>query len=189
MEETKFGKMVMGALMRMLPFSIFIKDLSNEEIISLSSQCSSLTHRHIRSQIVCSLYSILVKNLLQGKSFEKAYSNTLEVIRPYIQEAEVKEFSRILDMSIVQGERISSTGYVIHSLESSIYCLATTDSFKSAVLKAVNLGFDTDTTVAVTGGLAGIIYGYEGIPKEWLQVIVKNELIESKIEEFIQIIN
>jgi ADP-ribosylglycohydrolase len=48
------------------------------------------------------------------------------------------------------------------------WCVATTDSFESAVLKAVNLGGDADTIGAVTGQLAGACYGMEAIPTQWL---------------------
>ncbi len=52
-------------------------------------------------------------------------------------------------------------------------------SYSKAVLKAVNLGGDTDTTAAVTGGLAGIYYGVENIPAEWIEQIArKQEIID-----------
>jgi len=57
--------------------------------------------------------------------------------------------------------------YVIHYLEASIWCIMTTENYRDAVVLAVNLGEDTDTTAAVTGGLAGLLYGLEGIPLEW----------------------
>lgn len=174
-----------GSLMRILPLSIFIKDFSNEEIISLSSECSSMTHRHIRSQISCGFFSFLVKNLLQKLSFVDAYEKAIKSIEKCIPKEEVKEFSRILDKSILKGERVSSTGYVIHSLEASLYCIYSTNNFKGAVLKAVNLGFDTDTTASITGGLAGIIYGYDEIPQEWRNVIAQREFIEGTIDKFI----
>ena len=53
---------------------------------------------------------------------------------------------------------------MLHTLKASIWCLLTTDNYKDAVLKAVNLGEDTDTTAAVTGGLAGLLYGLDNIP-------------------------
>ena len=50
------------------------------------------------------------------------------------------------------------------------------------MLKAVNLGDDTDTVAAIAGGLAGLYYGYEEIPKDWLAVIKKREWIEGMCE-------
>ena len=54
-------------------------------------------------------------------------------------------------------------------------CIFNTTNYKDAVLKAVNLGDDTDTVGAITGGLAGIIYGYDTIPSEWLEVLAKKD--------------
>jgi ADP-ribosylglycohydrolase len=76
-------------------------------------------------------------------------------------------------------ENIFSSGYVMHTLEASIWCLLTTDNYKDAVLKAVNLGEDTDTTGAVTGGLAGLLYGLENIPTNWIKQIARNDEIEN----------
>lgn len=65
-----------------------------------------------------------------------------------------------------------------HTLEASIWCLLTTDNYEEAVLKAVNLGFDTDTTAAVTGGLAALLYGYKSIPTDWISKIARKADIE-----------
>ena len=73
---------------------------------------------------------------------------------------------------------ISSTGYVVDTLNAALWCLLTTSSYEECVLKAVNLGEDTDTTAAVAGGLAGLIYGMEGIPSAWLKILKNRELIE-----------
>lgn len=67
---------------------------------------------------------------------------------------------------------------VAYSLEAAVWCLLNTSSYKECELKAVNLGEDTDTVAAIAGGLAGLYYGYESIPKEWLNVIQRREWIE-----------
>ena len=58
----------------------------------------------------------------------------------------------------------------------------TTDNYKDCVLKAVNLGDDTDTVAAIAGGLAGALYGYEAIPKEWRDTLIKRDFIEELCE-------
>lgn len=76
-------------------------------------------------------------------------------------------------------DEIPSNGYVVHTLMASIWCFMTTKSYKEAVLKAVNLGEDTDTTAAVTGGMAAIYYSMKGIPKKWLVSLArKDEILE-----------
>ena len=78
-------------------------------------------------------------------------------------------FSRVLSGEIggVSEADIVSNGYVVSTLEASLWCLLTTGSFEEAVLRAVNLGSDTDTTGCVTGGLAGIHYGLDHVPERW----------------------
>ena len=56
--------------------------------------------------------------------------------------------------------------------------MLTTDNYRECVLKAVNLGDDTDTVAAIAGGLAGALYGYSSIPQKWLDTLIKREYIE-----------
>ena len=76
-------------------------------------------------------------------------------------------------------EVASSGGYVMETLQAALWCLVKTDNYKACVLKAVNLGRDTDTTAAVAGGLAGILYGYDGIPAEWMEKLQRKDSIEN----------
>ena len=99
---------------------------------------------------------------------------------------EIKLFNRLLESNIseLSVDEISSGGYVLHTIEASIWCLLTTENYQNAVLKAVNLGDDTDTTTAVTGGLAGLLYGFETIPKTWLNQLARKDDIEDLAERF-----
>lgn len=84
---------------------------------------------------------------------------------------------------MLRVDRIDSSGYVVHTLEAAVWCLLNTKSYTECVLRAVNLGEDTDTTGAVAGGLAGLCYGYESIPTEWVSEIVSKEWIETLCED------
>jgi ADP-ribosyl-[dinitrogen reductase] hydrolase len=99
---------------------------------------------------------------------------------------EIKRFERILDGSIVEADEssIHGSGYVLHTLEAAIWCFMTTDNYRVAVLKAVNLGDDTDTTACVTGALAGLYYGREAIPVEWLNILARKNDIMKLSEDF-----
>ena len=97
---------------------------------------------------------------------------------------EIELFNRILknNISTFPEAEIKSSGYVLHSLEASLWCFMNSESYSEAVLKAVNLGEDTDTTAAITGGIAGIFYGFENIPEEWVADLVRKDDIEKLCE-------
>lgn len=86
---------------------------------------------------------------------------------------------RLLNGSInkLDYKELRGSGYVVHSLESSIWCLLNTENYKDAVLKAIHLGEDTDTTAAITGGLAALCFGFSSIPSNWVSDLVKSDEI------------
>lgn len=184
-----------GSLMRILPLLFYIKDLPIEKRFDITKDVSSITHGHIRSALACFIYLELALEILKGKNKWEAYRTMQETVRnfldynPVCSQNEMDKFHRILELKVgeydlallhtLQEEEISSSGYVLHSLEASIWCFLTTESYSEAVLKAVNLGEDTDTTGAITGGIAGIYYGFENIPEEWMAELVRREDIEN----------
>ena len=93
---------------------------------------------------------------------------------------EKKHFARLWDVEAfknLEEDEIKSSGYVVHTLEAAMWCFLNTENYKDCVLKAVNLGHDTDTTAAVAGGLAGLWYGLEDIPADWIDILPKKDWI------------
>ena len=91
-------------------------------------------------------------------------------------------YNRLRDLgtfAALPNDSIQSSGYVVDSLEAAVWCLANALSFDETLLKAVNLGEDTDTVGAIAGGLAGLFYGYDAIPEDWLAAIQRREWVES----------
>lgn len=171
-----------GSLMRILPLILYTKDLSLEERYNWTKKISSITHAHVRSVMACFYFLEFAKKIIEGKEKFQAYFELQNEVTDFfetkqINPLEIQKFHRLLfeDISKVEEDTIRSSGYVIDTLEASIWCILTTNSYKEAVLKAVNLGHDTDTTGAVTGGLAALIYGVESIPKEWLEVLARKD--------------
>ena len=169
-----------GSLMRILPLVMYIKDLDIDQRYEWTKKVSSLTHAHVRSVMACFYYLEFAKKILEGKDKFLAYTELQsEMIAHFekreINPQEIQKFSRLLtkDISTVNEKYIQSRGYVIYTLEAAVWCVLTTSNYKEAFLKAVNLGEDTDTTAAVAGGLAGLIYGIESIPKDWLEVVAR----------------
>ena len=168
-----------GSLMRILPLA-FLPEIDYETIENVSS----LTHGHDRSKIACVLYVEIARSMLKNKlTIEEHINNACESIKEYYSEnEELGEFKRIFEDDFSDG--IRSGGYVIDTIETVIYCLKTTDNYKDAVLKAVNLGGDTDTNAAICGGLAGIFYGLDAIPIDWIESIPHLDKVLSLCEEF-----
>ena len=174
-----------GSLMRILPMAFRYKTVDFPELIEEVHLCSSITHAHLRSQIACGIYISIAVCLLEGLDAKAAYLESIKKVKPIYSEKKYSKdlsfFHRVLDGEIdrLPRKKILATTYVIPTLEAALWCLLTTSSFSEAVLRAVNLGFDTDTVGAITGGLAGIYYGFDSIPSEWVEVLArKDDIIE-----------
>jgi ADP-ribosylglycohydrolase len=185
-----------GSLMRILPLVILLKDLPIEKRFDLVKEVSSITHAHNRSVISCFYYLEFALQLMEGKDKFEIYENLKISVSNFLNSNEICSnelihFDRLLNGNIneLDEDAIQSGGYVIQTLEASIWCLLTSDSYEVSVLKAVNLGGDTDTTGAVTGGLAGLMYGFKSIPKLWVASIRKPNEINKLIHSYHQQVN
>jgi len=179
-----------GSLMRILPMAFFLKNKPIKDHFKIIWDVSAMTHPHIRSAIACMFYTEFAIELLNGLKKEEAYRNAQKVTLEYspIQSKpkELTLFSIILTDEIwnYPEESIKSGGYVIDSIEACFWCVLNSHDYKEAVLRAVNLGGDTDTIAALVGGLAGLIYGFDQIPNEWINLLVKKEEILQLCERF-----
>ena len=151
-----------GSLMRILPLAFADADGDMVECVS------KITHAHPISTTACVHYVIIARRLLKGEDLKHILNHML--FEP--------PFDRVSTIYECTEDEIRSSGYVVDTLEAALWCLTTTDNYKDAVLKAINLGEDTDTVAAVTGGLAGIMYGYDSIPTEWLDALKSKDIIE-----------
>ncbi len=192
-----------GALMRILPVCLFLLDstkrarISDKDAIAQVHSVAALTHNTLRSNMCCGFYYFMVKAILDSVTLPRFYAQTdNKSLQELLQEgisnaaefysgskanlAEMKRLSRILQLDAFKAtprSEIKSSGYVIDTIEAAVWCLINTDSYRDCMLKAVNLGDDTDTVAAVAGGLAGLFYGYENIPGEWLAALRCKDVI------------
>ena len=177
-----------GSLMRILPA---ILRFAGEPIESFSSRLetvSAITHGHARSQMACVFYGMMVRQLLLGQPPQAALDAARsQFLALYKRSAELSHFSHILEDDLVSlpEDEIVSTGYVLHTLHASLWCLLTTRNYRECVLKAVNLGGDTDTTGCVAGGLAGVAYGMNCIPAEWIRQLARKGEVDCLFHDFV----
>ena len=171
-----------GSLMRILPLA-YIPDIDYETIENVSA----LTHAHKRSRIACVFYIEIAKSMLENEnlSIDEHIKLAGDKIKKYYKDSEeLRHFKRIFEDDLNDVDTIKSKGYVIYTFESVIHCLKNTGNYRDAVLKAVNLGRDTDTTAAICGGLAGIYYGYDDIPVDWINTVDQIDKVLSLCEKF-----
>lgn len=186
-----------GSLMRILPIAYYVYihygsyPAKNEDAMKIVHSISSLTHAHPRSQIACGIYTTIACLLIDNKPFAKAIGEGIRNAMAYYTNKfeyseELQYFDRLCKNSFkdLPENDIKSSGYVVDTLEAALWCLLNTNSYKECILKAVNLGYDTDTTAAVAGGLAGIFYGYKSIPKVWIDKIARGNFIKAICNKF-----
>ncbi|CDH45032.1 ADP-ribosylglycohydrolase family protein [Candidatus Contendibacter odensensis] len=160
-----------GSLMRLAPIPIFYHpDLAAG--VGVARRQSVATHGAAEAIDACAAYAELLILAINGKSRDEVLTHMISDLVPGVAAViggSWRDKSR---------DQISSSGYVVHSLEAALWCVAGASGFKEAVLLAANLGNDADTVAAITGQLAGALWGMEGIPADWLAKLAWREHIE-----------
>ncbi len=183
-----------GSLMRILPLLAHTRLMPWEEALPVIRAVSGLTHAHPRSVLGCVLLLELASRLASHDlAFAmikwQGHMGMLLAETPWLSD-EKHHYGRLLfdhrtrrrdylepleAIRRIPRDQIRSDGYVVHTLEAALWCLVTTGCYREAVLAAVNLGGDTDSVGAVTGGLAGLLYGHRTIPQEWLVELARRD--------------
>jgi ADP-ribosyl-[dinitrogen reductase] hydrolase len=180
-----------GALMRMLPAALFFRKKNIADFLLHVHEITAITHAHARAKMGCGIYALMVRGLLEHGDTSAAYSFAVkEAIGYYGARPEFKpekaHFIRILGGNIADlaQDDINSSGYLIDTLEASLWCLLKYRTTKDVLLAAVNLGLDTDTTGMVAGGMAGLSYGLEGVPFSWIDSLARKTEVNELISRF-----
>lgn len=183
-----------GSLMRILPIAYYCfsqldyseDDEYDEEIFKIVREVSSITHSHEVNVMACYIYVKFAIELFYSKNLNQAYDYIQNLNYKYFSEECISKYKRILKNNIreLHLDEISSSGYVVDTLEATIWTLLNTDSYEHAIIKAINLGQDTDTIGACVGGLAGIYYGLDNISNNWKSELIKYDYISNLCEKF-----
>ena len=186
-----------GSIMRILPVVLYqlylypVRDDQLDLFLDPIHEASALTHAHPIAQMCCGLLALTIrewfleennkKSLLEmaqrafdkGKAFYEARGDA------FAEEIRKKDlFIEPSELVQLQGKELPNWGYVINTWNISLLSFLTTDNFRDCVLKAINMGGDTDTNGAVAGALAGTYYGKDLIPEEWVNAIQNKRLID-----------
>ncbi|WP_345820599.1 ADP-ribosylglycohydrolase family protein [Methylobacterium fujisawaense] len=165
-----------GSIMRLAPVALRFGN-DNDRLKDAARRQSYVTHGADESVDGCDALAVVLASLIGGKPLSDVLSASYGPFCPGIQ--------AIIDGSWRGRARsdIRSSGYVIDSLESALWCVAETSNFRDAVLLAVNLGDDADTVGAITGQIAGAAYGLSSIPEEWFARLAWNARLATTAEQ------
>ena len=184
-----------GSLMRIMPLVFYLAHSKKDELYDAVRKVSSLTHAHEVCVLGCYIYVALSLELLEYRtSHEELVLNETDKLALFGRELEiihhnvkglfsadaVKYYERIFNLDSFRNlpmEAISSSGFVVHSLEAALWCFVTTGNFRDCLIKAVSLGDDTDSVAAIAGGIAAMFYGYDAIPAEWIKDLRNKNVI------------
>ena len=162
-----------GSLMRLSPVALRFWD-DRPRLVAAAAEQSRTTHGAEEAVDACRAFAGLLADAIAGVP-------RADVLAPREFEG-AEAIARIMAGNWRGRPRneIRSSGYVVHTLEAAIWSVARTGNFRNAVLLAANLADDADTVAAVTGQLAGALYGLSGIPETWLERVAwRDRLLET----------
>ncbi|MDF2922537.1 MAG: ADP-ribosyl-(dinitrogen reductase) hydrolase [Paenibacillaceae bacterium] len=160
-----------GSLMRCLPAALAYADSALMETVSRMQ--SRMTHYDERCDEACVIYNKIARRLLAGEELSRAIPG--------------ETAGTAYSSSFTVAPDCPPDGYVVHTFHWVLYILMNTEQFEGAVQYAANLGGDSDTIGAIAGGLAGIHYGYRGIPSRYRDCILVKERLERTAELLIAV--
>ena len=166
-----------GSIMRLAPVPMYFLS-SSDDVIRYSADSSRTTHAASEAVDACKLFGLMIALALAGNSKEDILSSTGQYLETDSLSPNIAEIARMSYQDKSEDEIIGS-GYVVKSLEAALWAFMLTNSFEDAVLTAVNLGDDADTTGAVVGQIAGAYYGVDAIPAGWLEKLKFRQQIET----------
>lgn len=191
-----------GSLMRISPLVFYINKhfgddaFENRKAFETIHNVSRLTHAHQIALIGCDIYIAFLFYILKGEEKNHALKNALDKVQRFVNKNKefqygFSKYQRLYDenFSSLPETKISSKGYVVDTLEAALWCFLSTASYHNCILKAINLGNDTDTVAAVAGAIAGLYYaGQKGkdIPEDWISDLQGKNLLDDVVEKLIK---
>ncbi|MEX2012320.1 MAG: ADP-ribosylglycohydrolase family protein [Patescibacteria group bacterium] len=164
-----------GSLMRLAPVVLrYYRPGDSTEAVKFAAESSLTTHTSPIAVDACRYFAHCLHNAIEGYSKEKLLTHDWAYVQLH------DEVERIAKGSFKKKNRaeISSSGYVVHTLEAALWAFFNTNTFEDGMILAVNLADDADTVGAVYGQLAGAYYGKSSIPERWQTKLANSDVIE-----------
>ncbi|MGW5243414.1 ADP-ribosylglycohydrolase family protein [Streptomyces sp. NPDC004129] len=152
-----------GALMRATTSAVHFAPRGREATMDAARRIAALTHGDRAAWEGTAIFHELIRVALTGEDPLAALPETLAAVHPGHRD----RFAAVLTPDWHPDRATEFNGAVWPCLGSTVWALRTTTSYEDAVRAAVDLGGDTDTVAAVTGGLAGAVYGPDALPERW----------------------
>jgi ADP-ribosylglycohydrolase len=173
-----------GSLMRILPLLFYLRAYPVGMRYHMTRQVACITHGSMQTILPCFYFLEFALELLNDSDKQTAYANAAKTVSTFIQslrlsQEDLEVLKPLVDEDITQRseDSINTIHHAVYTIQAAMYCFMKTNNYADAVLMAVNLGDDTDTTAAVTGGLAGLYYGFDTIPEKWIDQIKRSNEI------------
>ena len=168
LNDTSDESLSNGALMRIVPFVFTDYNYNKKNYDTPLEKIVQLTHKNYSISTICEEYLSVLTKLIYGKTLDYVLDEIYSYEYAYLKN---------------NRNNIKSGGYIKDTFKAVIWSLVNSSNYKEAILNAVNLGGDTDTIAALTGALAGALYGYNDIPKEWIEKLRGKDIIDSIIQK------
>ncbi|MFE6178592.1 ADP-ribosylglycohydrolase family protein [Streptomyces sp. NPDC056464] len=156
-----------GALMRAATSAVHFARHGRATTMDAARRLAALTHGDRAAWEGTAVFHELVRAALAGGDPLTALPDTLEAVHPDHRD----RYATVLAPDWHPDRATEFNGAVWPCLGSAVWALRTTSSYEDAVRAAIDLGGDTDTVAAVTGGLAGAVYGIAAVPERWAAAV------------------
>lgn len=174
-----------GSLMRILPVALAGHDLDDATLIRRATDASRVTHRDPRCLAACAVYTLIARDLLHGREPADALDRSLASARAAFA-ADPGAADRAAALAELEGwTGREGRGFVVDSFWSAWDAFADAESVAQTIERAIRYGHDTDTTAAIAGGLAGIRWGWSGIPAAWRDGMRGREVVTPLVDRLI----
>jgi ADP-ribosyl-[dinitrogen reductase] hydrolase len=160
-----------GSLMRLAPVVLYYFG-DFESTVRFAAESSKLTHQAPEAVDACRYFAALLYGALKGETKDDLLRDLYTPVRGFWDKSPLSPAIELIARGSYRNksrDQISSSGYVVDTLEAALWAFHRNSDCRSSLLAAVNLAGDSDTIGAVCGQLVGAFYGETGIPWEWIK--------------------